>query len=511
MNRAPALLRGMTILLLAACVASAGEVRPVPATVHIDSDVSEGDFTIEKLAQLAEERGVEVLVITDRDNATVEYGVWPLRNIIKKTMRRDSIRGLGAAEYLRRIEEAQEKHPNLVIIPGAECLPYYYWDESKVKWPSPSSMKENLEIVRLYQHVLVIGMDEPADYENLPSIARGYPVKWWLAALWAAAAVVMLVIGLVLLVTGRKKGSRGQDDDDLPFGAPRRKAVRLPGQMLIGLVLAAASVAVGYNFVLHPPRMIDQYGEDRGAAPYQEFIDYVNDHGGMVVWAHPEVAHNKRINGIQSRTAPYGDMLLSTRNCTGFAIFWEGYKTIGRPGGIWDQVLKEYCQGVRSKPVWAFGESDFEGQQNPEILTETQTFLLLEKKDREHVLDAMRTGRMFATSVQAHDYFTWGEFAVKSGGKAARSGETLLSSDGEIEVEIRFSMSSAAPSKACLLVVRDGKVVYNELAGQGLTEPLRQKLPAGKTYYRFVILDPGRPAVASNPIFVEVPGKQPRE
>ena len=59
-------------------------------------------------------------------------------------------------------------------------------------------------------------------------------------------------------------------------------------------------------------------------------------------------------------TSEHTHLLQETKGYTGFSIFYEGYKKVGKPGGLWDVILIEYCQGLRKKPIWAIGGLAFD-------------------------------------------------------------------------------------------------------------------------------------------------------
>ena len=158
-----------------------------------------------------------------------------------------------------------------------------------------------------------------------------------------------------------------------------------------GLLLMALGALLLVNEVIWPPRMFDQYQTDQDVAPIQRFIDYVNEQGGMVFWAHPEVEQNLSFHGIQAYTPMYHTYMLQARRYTGFAIFWEGMRYAGPPGGTWDMVLTEYCTGERNEPVWALGELDYESDWGPDAIWETVTVLLM-KKRTDQVLAVLRRG-----------------------------------------------------------------------------------------------------------------------
>ena len=140
------------------------------------------------------------------------------------------------------------------------------------------------------------------------------------------------------------------------------------------MALLAGIIFTANNFPFGSP-LYDQYhgdmGDmgDMGSLPYQNLINYVGKKGGMVFWAHPDVEAKQDVNGIDLHTRPYPEELLKTSTYTGFAVLVEGMKFTGRIGGGWDEVLKEYINGQRKKPVWAIGELDYQLRRQPDNYT----------------------------------------------------------------------------------------------------------------------------------------------
>ena len=54
--------------------------------IQISSNVSEGQYTLEEIVSIAYEKGVSVVIPTDRYRMRWEYGLWPLRKLIKKEL-----------------------------------------------------------------------------------------------------------------------------------------------------------------------------------------------------------------------------------------------------------------------------------------------------------------------------------------------------------------------------------------------------------------------------------------
>ncbi|MBI3008691.1 MAG: hypothetical protein HYY56_04160, partial [Candidatus Omnitrophica bacterium] len=279
----------------------------VPGVIHLHTVVSGGTKTVNEYAQMAEERGIGIVIITDHDNSKYEYGIG-LKKIFKKVVEEDSVLKFGIDKYLGLIKHAGEKNPDVMVIDGVESLPFYYW--------TGSYFKKNLTLNNRDKHMLVIGLDNPEDYKYMPLIANG---------------------------------------------------------------LARYDQYHGENYVL----------------PYQDLINYVHKKGGLTFWAHPEHEEVVNVKWVRAVTKPYYEDLLRTDGYTGFSVFYEGYNKIGKPGGIWDRVLMEYCSGKRKKPVWAIGELDDHGMGDRDLI-DVMTIFLMKGKNHKEVLDALREGRVYA-------------------------------------------------------------------------------------------------------------------
>ncbi|HID10271.1 MAG TPA: hypothetical protein EYP17_03095, partial [Candidatus Latescibacteria bacterium] len=315
-------------LLVASTALAAGDYLLVPTGIHFDSNVSGGKYSVEELAEICREEGIEVAIVTDHDNMRVEYGVFPLRKVTGFLIRkltgkgeRNSISTFGAENYLRLFEEVNARYPDLILIPGAEAVPFYYWEGSP--W------RGNLRLMRLHEHLLVIGLKSAEDYRRLPSIANGYPREFSPKAFLNVIWVVTTLIGIGIY---RKRNVRRIYFGNQVFVVPSRR-----NQGIGALIFLTSLLLLIDNYPFLPPRY-DQYHGDQDGGPYQVLIDYVNQRGGMVFWAHPEVEQRAKVEGIEVYTPPYHEHLIKTHGYTGFAIFWEGMKYIGKPGGIWDRV-----------------------------------------------------------------------------------------------------------------------------------------------------------------------------
>jgi len=140
--------------------------------IQVSSTISDGKYTPEEIAKIASEEGIDVLILTDRDIMSWEYGILPWRNILKKRIEERSVFSYGIKKYLRRIDDLQRAYPGMLIIPGIETAPYYYWQGSP--WNGDMAIKD------WHKHLLVIGMADAAALEYLPVIGnpRGLMMPW---------------------------------------------------------------------------------------------------------------------------------------------------------------------------------------------------------------------------------------------------------------------------------------------------------------------------------------------
>src|SRR5207244_10419273 len=132
------------MLRLIGCVALAGSLwnavaeadepgpswRPVTTVFHVHSDISTGSDSLESLVAQARSYGIEAIILTDNFLLRFEYGLFPLRGLIRRTVTRSSIMSPGVDRYLEPLGELNRRHPEVMVIPGVEVVPHYYWTGS---------------------------------------------------------------------------------------------------------------------------------------------------------------------------------------------------------------------------------------------------------------------------------------------------------------------------------------------------------------------------------------------
>ncbi len=491
------------VLLAASCAWRSGAAiaeeypsggrRWVRALLHLNTTVSAGDRSAEELVRLAEERGVEVVGISDQLVARGEYGVWPLRRIVRKVHERQSILTYGVTDYFAMLDEVDRRYPGVTVLPGADVAPFYYW--------TGKPWRGGLVVHDWSKQLIVLGLESPGDYEALPVVtgpgARDFRPRNILQ-LWP----LLLLLAGVRLVRRRAWDYRDESGTQL---APVSRPCRVLGTVAL---LAGAVFLINNVPLIRAPRY-DQYHGSQGAAPYQEFIDAARARGALVFWSQLEAGMEEKWGEVLLETRPHASDLLKTHGYTGFGAVYGDQRTAHLPGREWDRALLEYCAGERDAPPWAMAESDYRG--DPEGLIGYETLLLLEDLTREDILAALASGRAAAVYNYVRGRPVLEDFRVTdpAQGMEAVSGGELVS-PGPVRIILRGRGDDVkGVSTFKVRVICDGVVVHTA-AAPGLrfdtefTWTLEGAEPGSKHYCRVVVDEWGE--LVTNPIFVRIPG-----
>ncbi len=288
---------------LICCPASAAQdLIQVPAAMHLSSDISDGDLSLNELAGLAEQNGLKAVVLGDHYDVRVRYGLPPLRNILRRSVSGPSVSRFGVRHYLDEVRKVRQQHPGLVIVPGVEHTSHYYW--------SGSPFNGTLQLNNWHKHLLITGLDEQG-FKNLPSPENncGGAAEFDPLSLWP---LLLLFAGLVCL---KKRSVDYRQVFGISCG-PYSQCWRRLGLVLI----AVSAVFLINNFPFTKP-CYSLYAPAIGGGPYQKVIDYVNKNGGTVFWAHPEADYKGHRGKVAFRTRDYEQELLRLKDYTGFALY----------------------------------------------------------------------------------------------------------------------------------------------------------------------------------------------
>lgn len=463
------------------------EYIQAPAAIGVKTTASEGRHSIADAARLAKDGGFDVLIVTDALINRWQYGVWPFRNIIRQTRETWSISRYGLKRYIEELGAAGKANPGLVILGGVEVAPFYYWEG----FP----LLGRFAIRDWHKHMIVAGLDTVKGLKGLPIIGNisGSSKP---SALFLLVPLSIFVLGLFCLYQGRHAVA-GVYERSLGVLVQHWRVAGILITMIGALLLVD-----GYPYRQH---RFDAYHGSRGSMPYQNLIDHVDKMGGLTFWTHPEAGNIDRSGKVGIMTGTYGELLLETSGYTGFAIFPEGYEVIGRPGGVWDSILREYCEGLRRSPAWAVGTLDYERSGSlAEYMTVLRTVLLVRKLDRDGVLDALRRGRSYVSKDSRSSDFILERFTASdiSEVSAATMGETI-EIDGAVRISLRGSFKSSTVSTVRAVLLRDGEPVKNFQVETPFDIKFDDETLAreGRHYYRLELKSEGL-FLVTNPVFV---------
>ena len=437
---------GVWALLATAALAAPArgdDLVPLPAVVHLHSDLSTGQYTLEELAEMAERNGIGALLVSENYLNRVDYGLPPFRALTRVSEDSPSVHDrLG--DYLDRVARARAARPGVILLPGVEVMPHYRW--------TGSPLTLELLVSDTQKNLLVWGLTDRATLAAIPVIGNGVGGAYSLQSLLDALPILLLIPGVALLLVKR----------------PRRRRVGtavliVPQRRWIGgLVLCAIAVAA---VVRGWPFTVSAYSpyEDPGIAPYQAVIDFVEQHGGAAVWSFPEArdvgTRNVGPVRVTWSTEPYPDDLLRTFRYTAFGALYEETTRVERPGGTWDRMLAQYAAGERSRPAWGLGESGFHDANAGKRLARMQTVFLVRERSEAGILEALRRGRLYARHRTPKTALALTEFAASSDDARAVSGETLRPAPGAtVSVAVAIEADGDPATDLKVVLIKNGEI-----------------------------------------------------
>jgi hypothetical protein len=468
-------------------------LRAIPTFLHAHSSWSTGDQSLDQLASRARAVGVEAIFLAENHLQRYEYGLPPLRGLLRYRVEYPSILQKGPEAFLKAVEATNGRQKEVLIIPGAEVIPHYFW--------TGNILRGTLTMYNAQKNLLALGLYRPEDYWQLPVVGNTAATGWGPYSLWLLAPILLVIPGLWFLLTFRRRRIQLQH-----FQLTERRRMVGPGLLCLGA--AAALLINNYPFRDAP---VSAYDAGAGLRPHQQVIDFVSSRGGAAVWSLPEAKDHQIVNvwGLRAtiRTDPYPSDLLRTDRFTAFGGIYEDTTTFTEPGQGWDQLLLDYIHGVRKAPAWAIGEAayHYEGQAGKRF-GEVQTVLLVEKKEPSALLGALRAGRAYALRRIQDEGLLLDRFQAASPGQPpAEAGSQLtLGAGDQPEIHAAVRSSSGRPLKIQARLIRSGTVVHAVAGETPLTLGWKDAAQArgARHFYRLDVRGPAGHQILSNPIFV---------
>lgn len=474
-------------ILVGPAPAPGAERISIPAAVHVHSTFSGGPEGLDAIARRARAVGLQAVLFAENYALAFAYGVEPLPGVLRWRERFPSLGPADLPGYLEAVRQARRRHPDLILMPGLEVIPFYYW--------TGSLFDRTLTLHDGQKNLLVFGLEGAEDLTALPIVGNARPRR---AAEWPLrmAPLLLVAVGAWLFRLRRVRVERWRQ-----YRIRRERQYWLPGAALVALAL----LLLADGWLAGASHWNPQRGP-LGYVPHQAVIDFVARRGGATVWSLPEArdfsVHRRGGLTVTVRTDPYPQALAETHGYTAFAALYWDTTTIEAPGGLWDRLLRDFLTGRRAAWPVAIAESalHWEGQAGKR-LGDAQTVFLAATRTPAGVLEALRAGRAY-THLAGEEF---GLVLQSFSANGAGLGETAWVAPG---VPPRVALAVAASDGSARLVevrlVRSGTVLAERKGPTPLTLSLEDpEAPAsGAWYYRAEVRGEKGARLLTNPIFL---------
>ncbi len=469
--------------------------RPLLAAFHVHSTVSTGSLSLDQLAEQAEGLGLDAVILSDNFVLRLEYGLPPLRRVFRKTVSLPSVLDYGVERYLADIAAVQARHPGVLLIPGVEVMPHYYW--------TGSLLERNLTMHNSQKNLLVLGLSRAEDYAALPVHGNFGSYRYgWETALNVTPGLLLLPAAWLW----RRRAYRTIRVGITPSTVTKR--YRTPALVLAGVAVPLLVLAWPFSQPIY-----SQYDDDLSYSPYQALIDAVTSRGGIVIWSMPEardfnVYSVGPLGPVTIKTDPHPEALLRTNGYTGFGGVYQDTRSATQPGGVWDKAIRRYLTGGGSAPPFVSGEIAFHTPGEAGIeLDQVLTVLWARERTAAGVLEAMRTGQMYAVHQPQKDFgLRLDTFSVECdrGARVAHSGETL-ERRGAQDLAVRVSVSATDQGihPITVTVIKSGRVLVRLRGQTPFAERIVDTEPPSEEPEAYRVEIRGKGELLSNPVIVK--------
>ena len=485
---------GLAEVAAGSAVAPDKEQYSLRAAVHVHSTMSTGSLSLESLAIRAEEQQLDVLILSENFTLRYDYGLRPLEGFLKYRVTFPSVMEYGVQQFLDEVQAVRRRHPHLIIIPGVEVAPHYYW--------SGSLLQGDLTMHNAQRNLLVIGLEKTEDYERLPARGNSYSFVWGWQSVVNGLPLLLLVPAVWLWKPQDLSGSGWS-------GSCLRLRAALAGSLLMICVALMANA-----WPLKAP-VYSSHDRTVGYWPYQALIDRAVERGALVFWSMTEARDFSQhsfgpLGVITIKTEPHPEALVLTRGYTGFGGLYQDARRVIAPGGVWDQLLRAKALRDQEMVPTVIGEVAFHGTTDAgKDLDRVYTVIQTSERTAAGIMAALKTGRTYAVARGDQNILLrLDEFRVFNNKQSVGIGETLHGgASGDIVIRVGVSAIDGKPYAAKLRVIRSGQVI-RQIEGQ---TPLqvefadREAQLGERLNYRVEVVGRGG-ELLTNPIYVSPMG-----
>lgn len=437
---------GLTAAAPASAVAKGTPPISLRAAFHVHSTMSTGTLSLESLATRAEQQQLDVLILSENFTLRYDYGFHPFDGFLAYRVNFPSVMEFGIQRFLDEVRTVQQRHPNLIIIPGVEVAPHYYW--------TGSLLQGNLTMHNAQRNLLVIGLQKAEDYEGLPSRGNAGSFVWNRQSLANGLPLLLLIPVAGLLNPLRHTSSTRTTSK------PRFRWV------LSAMLLLICSGLLVNAWPIKMPRYSSHDG-GLGYQPYQALIDNAIDRGALVFWSMTEARDFSQhafgpLGTVTVKTEPHPEALVLTERYTGFGGLYQEARRAVTPGGIWDQLVASRFTAVHKDFPTLIGEVAFHGTTDAgKDLDRVYTVINSSERTAESVLAALRAGHVYAVARgEQTTLLQLDEFQVSTADHSAGMGDTLEATvSRELRIRVGVSTSDRARHLTKLRIIRSGQVI----------------------------------------------------
>ena len=188
-SRKPLFYLCILLPLIFCSLCSAAEKKPYRAVFHIHTAFSQkGSHALSEISSKLIKNNIDAAFLADDALKKVEWGAPPWRNIIKKRVSFASVFDIGVEAYLRAVELENLKHENVLIIPGLQVNPHYYW--------RGSPFQKEWELYNANKDMILLGFKDISDWAEIPVIHNQDAYEYSFMSLLYLWPFIVIIISL---------------------------------------------------------------------------------------------------------------------------------------------------------------------------------------------------------------------------------------------------------------------------------------------------------------------------